>query len=159
MDLRIIAAVGKNRELGKNNDLIWQLPEDLKFFSRQTKGQAMVMGRKTFESLPGLLPGRHHIVISRTQPDLPEGVELYDSVQSFLEAYKEIDRPVYCIGGAQIYTQMLPYADTLYLTEIDHSFDADVFFPSFEASLYTKEILGSNQENGLCYQWVCYKKR
>lgn len=159
MKLSMIAAIGKNRELGKDNDLIWNLPKDLRFFSDQTKGKTMVMGRKTFESLPKLLPGRHHIVITRTCPSLPEEVEIFSSVSDFMEAYQNKEEEVYCIGGAQIYEQMLPLADTLVLTEIDHAFDADVYFPSFDASLYTREVLGQEEENGYRYQWVKYTKR
>ena len=84
MKLTLIAAIGENRELGKNNDMIWHLPQDLKFFRKQTQGHTIVMGRKTFESLPGMLPKRHHVVISRSCTDLGKDVEMCTSVEEFL---------------------------------------------------------------------------
>ena len=95
MKLTLIAAIGKNRELGKNNDMIWHLPQDLKFFRKQTSGHTIVMGRKTFESLPGMLPKRHHVVISRSCSDLGEGVEMCSSVEEFLKRYKDVDEDIY----------------------------------------------------------------
>lgn len=159
MKLVMIAAIGRNNELGKNNDLIWHLPKDLKFFSQQTKGAKMVMGRKTFDSLPGMLPGRHHIVISRSNPDLPKEVEVFSSVEDFMNAYQQNDETIFCIGGAQMYANMLPYADTLVLTEIDDSCDADVYFPMFNKDEYTRTSIGKENENGLCYEWVRYDKK
>ena len=101
MKLTLIAAIGKNRELGKNNDMIWHLPQDLKFFRKQTSGHTIVMGRKTFESLPGMLPKRHHVVISRSCSDLGEGIEMCSSVEEFIKRYKDVDDEIYCIGGVQ----------------------------------------------------------
>ena len=89
MKLTLIAAIGKNRELGKNNDMIWHLPQDLKFFRQETSGHTIVMGRKTFESLPGKLPKRHHVVISRTCKDLGEDIEMCESVEEFMKLYKD----------------------------------------------------------------------
>ena len=97
MRLIEIAAVGKDKELGKDNDLVWHFKEDMKFFRRQTKGHSVVMGRKTFESLPSMLPGRHHIVISRSKPQLPEEVEVFETLHAFLEAYKDKDEDIYVI--------------------------------------------------------------
>ena len=159
MKLVEIAAIGKNLELGKDNDLIWHLPKDLKFFSQQTKGSTVVMGRKTFESLPHMLPGRHHIVISRTAPQLPSEVEVFDSLDSFLATYQDKDETVYCIGGAQIYTQMLPYANQLILTEIDSDFNADVYFPAFDKNEYIRTVIAEDQDNGFSFQWVQYDKK
>ena len=97
MKLIEIAAIGQNRELGKGNAMIWHLPADLKFFRQQTQGHAIVMGRKTFESLPKKLPGRHHIVISSTMP-ASEDVEVFESLDAFFDAYKHHDQTVYVIG-------------------------------------------------------------
>ena len=144
MKLTLIAAIGKNRELGKNNDMIWHLPQDLKFFRKQTSGHTIVMGRKTFESLPGMLPKRHHVVISRSCSDLGECVEMCSSVEEFLKRYKDVDEEIYCIGGGMIYSEMLAYAD------------AEVYFPEFDKSLYTKTILSDIEENGIHYQHVAY---
>ena len=158
MKLTMIAAIGKNNELGKNNDLIWHLPSDLKFFREQTKGHTIVMGRKTFESLPGMLPKRHHIVISRSNPKLDERVEVFSDIDSFLKTYETKDEEVFVIGGAQIYTQMLPYATKLILTEIDQAYDADVYFPSFDKTKYHKKVLNDIFENDTHYKHVVYER-
>lgn len=158
MKLTMIAAIGKNRELGKNNDLIWQLPTDLKFFREQTKGHTIIMGRKTFESLPGMLPKRHHIVISRSNPDLDQQVEIFSDINAFMEAYQDKDEEIFVIGGAQIYSQMLPFASKLILTEIDQSYDADVYFPEFDKSEYHRSVINDIFENDIHYQHVVYQR-
>lgn len=156
MILTMIAAIGQNRELGKNNDLIWHLPSDLKFFKEQTKGHTIVMGRKTFDSLPGLLPNRHHIVISRSNPKIAEEVELFSSVEAFLDAYKNVNEEIFVIGGAQIYSAMLPYADRLLLTEIEKDYDADAFFPEFNKENYTRKEIAEVFEKDTHYKHVEY---
>jgi dihydrofolate reductase len=156
--LTCIAAIGKNRELGKDNQLIWHLPKDLKFFRTMTKGHTIVMGRKTFESLPGLLPGRHHIVISRSNPTLPEEVEIFSSIEDFLHAYEKSEEEIFVIGGAAIYKQLLPYCERLLLTEIDASYDADVFFPEFDKDKYKRTVLSDIEENDTHYQHIEYLK-
>lgn len=156
MTLTMIAAIGQNRELGKNNDLIWHLPSDLKFFKEQTKEHSIVMGRKTFESLPGLLPKRHHIVISRCNPTVDDGVEVFDSIKTFIDAYKDVDEEIFVIGGAQIYKEMLPYANRLLLTEIEKDYDADVFFPDFNKNKYTRNELAEVFEKNTHYKHVEY---
>lgn len=156
MKLTEIAAIGKNRELGKDNQLIWHFPQDLKFFKEQTKGHTIVMGRKTFESLPGMLPNRHHIVISKSGIQLPEEVEVFSSIDDFIDAYQQKDEEIFVIGGAMIYEQMLGLCHRLILTEIDQSYDADVFFPSFPKEKYTKKVLNDIIENGVHYQHVEY---
>ena len=103
MKLTEIAAIGKNRELGKDNQLIWHFPQDLKFFKEQTKGHTIVMGRKTFESLPGMLPKRHHIVISKSGAKFPEEVEVFSSIDAFVDAYQTKEEEIFVIGGATIY--------------------------------------------------------
>lgn len=159
MLLTQIAAIGKNRELGKDNTLIWNFKQDMKFFRETTKGHTIVMGRKTFESLPGMLPKRHHIVISRTNPSLPEGVEVFSSIEDFIKAYKDVKEEVFVIGGAQIYTQMLPYCDRLLLTEIDQTYDADAFYPDFDKNQYIRTELSDITENGVHYNHIEYKKQ
>lgn len=157
MKLTEIAAIGKNRELGKDNQLIWHFPQDLKFFKEQTKGHTIVMGRKTFESLPGMLPKRHHIVISKSGAKFPEEVEVFSSIDAFVDAYQTKQEEIFVIGGATIYKQMLNLCHRLILTEIDQSYDADVFFPEFDKTLYHKKILNDITENGVHYQHVEYR--
>ena len=157
MKLTEIAAIGKNRELGKDNQLIWHFPQDLMFFKEQTKGHTIVMGRKTFESLPGMLPKRHHIVISKSGAKFPEEVEVFSSIDAFVDAYQTKEEEIFVIGGATIYKQMLSLCHRLILTEINQSYDADVFFPEFDKNLYHKKILNDIMENGVHYQHVEYR--
>ena len=159
MSYSIIAAIGKNNELGKNNDLIWHLPGDLKFFKETTTGKTIIMGRRTFESLPRMLPNRHHIVISSSN-DFPEEVEVFNSLESLLEKYKDIKDELFVIGGASIYKLFLDYADKLYLTEIDAECkDAEAYFPKFNKSDFNREELLENEDNGIKYKHVLYKRK
>lgn len=158
MKLSMIAAIGKNRELGKDNGLIWHFPSDLKFFKEMTKGHTMVMGRKTFESLPGMLPNRKHLVISKSHPSLPEQVEIFESIEAFLEKYSDTNEEIFVIGGGMLYAQMLNYADRLILTEIDQSYDADTFFPDFDRAKYTREVVKEYDENGAHLVHAIYVK-
>lgn len=133
MDISIIAAVAKNRAIGYQNKLIYWLPDDLKRFKQLTTGNTIIMGRKTFDSLPkGALPNRRNVVISRTVDSLP-GCEVYASLEETL-SHCEDDEHIYIIGGASVYEQAMQVADRLCLTEIeDTPVEADVFFPSYDA--------------------------
>lgn len=160
MSFSIIAAIGKNRELGKNNQLIWHLPGDLKFFKKTTMGHPILMGRKTFESLPGLLPGRKHYVVSKKEGISPSGERIIHvpDLKQFINRHNTSPEEIFVIGGAKIYEQLLPYADKLYLTEIEaNDTEADAYFPDFDKEKYDKEILAQGEENGLKYTIVCYK--
>lgn len=159
MSYTIIAAIGKNRELGKDNDLIWHLPNDLKFFKQTTSNHSIIMGRKTFESLPRMLPNRKHIVLT-TREDLPSEVEVYKELKQLLERYKDTPEEIFIIGGASIYSQFLEHSDKLYLTEIDEEAkDADVFFPEFDKSNYTSELIKENEDNGIKYKHMVYRRK
>ena len=158
MKLSIIAAIGKNNELGKDNDLLWRFPEDMRFFKETTMGHKIVMGRKTFESLPRLLPGRDHIVLTRQNLVIP-GVEVFHETEDFLEAYDDCNEEIFNIGGATMYKELLDYADKLYLTEIDDTKDADVYFPYFDKMNYDKEVLNNYENDGISFKHVLYKRR
>ena len=112
MSYTIIAAIGKNRELGKNNDLIWHLPGDLKFFKETTTGHSIIMGRKTLESLPRLLPNRHHIVLS-SKDDFSSEIEHYKTMKELLNNLKDRDEEFFIIGGGSIYKEFILLADKL----------------------------------------------
>ena len=158
MNLVIIAAIGKNNELGKDNKLIWHLPGDLKFFKEKTIGKNIVMGRKTFESLPKMLPNRHHIVITTGNIDNSE-VEVYHSIEDFLKDYS-YSGETYVIGGASIYDSLIDYVDMMYLTEISKEcLEADSYFPDFDREGWRSEVIGNNTENGISYEHVLYKRR
>ncbi|MDT0558558.1 dihydrofolate reductase [Ichthyenterobacterium sp. W332] len=134
-NLTIIVAAGENNAIGKDNDLIWHLSEDLKRFKRLTSGHHIIMGRKTFESFPKPLPNRTHVVITR-QIDykVPEGVIVVNSLTDAIDAVKSDNQP-FIIGGGEIYKQAMPLANTLELTRVHHSFEgADTFFPEIDKS-------------------------
>ena len=159
MSYSIIAAIGKNRELGKNNNLIWHLPNDLKFFKEVTSNHTIIMGRKTFDSLPRMLPNRKHIVLTSSE-NLPSEVEVYKELKQLLEQYKDSTEEIFIIGGASIYSQFLEHSDKLYLTEIDEEEKtADVFFPEFNKSNYTSELIRENEDNGIKYKHMVYRRK
>ena len=159
MDINLIAAIGKNNELGKNGDLVWRFREDMKFFKETTMGHPIVMGRKTFESLPKVLPGRKNIVISTNEIKNNE-IELYKSIREFLINYQNFNEDVFIIGGASIYEQFIDIATKMYLTEIDAiDSEADVYFPKFNISEWDKEEIKSNEENSIKFKHILYKRK
>ena len=137
--ISIIAAIGKNRELGKQNELIWRISPDLKRVKALTTGHPIIMGRKTYDSIGHPLPNRTNIVISRAQMCI-EGCLMYDSLEKGIEAARAIENEeIFIFGGASIYTEAFPLTDRLYLTVIDaEENEADVFFPDY--SKFTKII-------------------
>ena len=158
MTVSIIAAVGKNNELGKNNDLIWHLPDDLKFFKETTLGKAVIMGRKTFQSLPKALPGRKNIVITTNRDFKAEGAFVVGSIDSALELADTEE--VFIIGGASIYKAFLKMADKIYLTEIEANDDnADVYFPEFDKSRYVRTCLKENETNSVKFKHILYERK
>lgn len=124
----MIAAIGENNELGKNNGLVWHLPDDFKRFKNLTTGHYIIMGRKTFESFPKPLPNRTHIVISRQKDYHPNGCIVVNTLKKALEKAPK-DEDVYIIGGGQIYDQAIAISDKMELTRVHASFKADTFFP------------------------------
>lgn len=160
MKLNIIAAIGQNNELGFNNNLIWHLSGDMKFFKEKTINHTIIMGRKTFESLPKLLPKRKHIVLSRKYINI-KGVEVYHNIQTFLNAYHNTDEEIFNIGGATLYKALLKYTDNLYLTEIEATSKADVYFPNFNKDEYISQVLDTkeDEQTGIKYKHVLYKRR
>ena len=134
--ITMIAAIGANHELGKNNNLVWHLPNDFKRFKTLTSGHCIIMGRKTFESFPKLLPNRKHIVITRN-PDyqVPEEVIVVQTMDEAL-AHCQNDPQPFIIGGGEIYRLGMEYAECLELTHIEGSFDCDTFFPEIDHDLW-----------------------
>lgn len=139
MTLSLIAAIGKNNELGKNNSLLWNLPKDMAHFRETTRGHAVIMGRKTFESIGQPLPNRRNVVITRDASYAHEGIEVAHSLNEALELFSKSDEEVFVIGGAEIYIQALNKADKLYITCVNESFhDADTFFPVIDEHIWKK---------------------
>lgn len=148
MSFSIIAAIGKNRELGKKGGLVFQIPGDLNFFKQTTLGFPVVMGRTTFLSLPKMLPGRKHYVLSPDEePTFPKEVTVLNDLQGFIHNHKDDEQEYFIIGGGSIYQQFLPYCEKLYLTEVDgEDQEADVYFPEFDKNEYQVTELGKNSD-------------
>ena len=158
--ITIIAAVARNRAIGFDNKLIYWLPNDLKRFKALTTGHTVVMGRRTFESLPkGALPNRRNIVLSRTTKGFP-GCDTYASLQEALE-HCAIGEDIYIIGGAGVYRQAMAVADRLCLTEIDDTpTEADAFFPDYgEWREVWREDHPADERHAFAYAFVDYERR
>ncbi|SCY52259.1 dihydrofolate reductase [Flavobacterium caeni] len=155
----LIAAVAQNNGLGKDNRMIWHLPDDFKRFKKLTTGHHIVMGRKTFESLPGLLPNRTHVVISRQKDYRPEGAIVAHSLEKALQIPPK-DQDIYIIGGGEIYRQALPYANKLEITRVYASFEADAFFPEIgpEWKLVAEEPHGIDDKHAWAFTFETYVK-
>ena len=152
--ISMICAVGKNLAIGRDNKLIWNLPNDLKHFKEITMGRTVIMGDRTFESIGRPLPGRKNIVVTLTENYEAPGCEVRNSLEEVLSEYKNSEEEVFVIGGATIYKLSLPFVDKLYLTLVDDApADADAFFPDY--SEFTKEISREErEENGIRYAFV-----
>lgn len=153
----IIAAVGKNRALGKDNDLVFHIKEDMDYFRETTTGHKVVMGSKTWRSLPGKLKNRENIVVSRSQIDGAD--KTINNLEQFISENENTDEEVFIIGGGSIYEQFLPHAKHLYLTEVDASPEADIFFPEFNRRNYSRKTIKRGSQNDLKYSMVKYTKK
>jgi dihydrofolate reductase len=140
----MIAAASENNALGKNNELVWHLPNDFKRFKSLTSGHHIIMGRKTFESFPKPLPNRTHIVISRQENYNPEGCIVVSSMEKAIEICPS-NEAIYIIGGGEIYNLGIPFSNKIELTRVHHTFEADAFFP--EIDLKDWEMIHSEFQN------------
>ena len=160
--IAIIAAIDKNNALGFKNRLLFYLPDDLKRFKALTTGHTVVMGRKTFDSLPkGALPNRRNIVLSRsTRLELP-GAEVYASLEEALQHCAD-DEQVFIMGGASVYKQAMPLADRLYMTEVDaEAAEADVYFPAIDHELWhetKRDVRRADDRHPCNYAFVDYER-
>jgi dihydrofolate reductase len=154
--ISIIAAIGKNRELGKNNELVFHIKEDMKYFKETTTGHSVLMGKKTFESIGRPLPNRTNYVAAFQTESLPDGVIPVNDLHEFLKSHQNDAEELFVCGGATIYREALPYTKHLYLTEIDATTDADAYFPEFDKKKYTKKIIKKGSENDLSYTFAKY---
>ncbi len=141
-ELVLVAAMARERVIGRGGAMPWYLPADLAHFKAVTLGHPVVMGRRTFESIGRPLPGRTNIVISRGRPPLPEGVVLAGNLEAALETAREAER-IMVIGGGQIYAEALPLAARLELTLIDLKIDGDTFFPAFDSAQWLVRAMRS----------------
>lgn len=155
--ISMISSVGKNNELGKNNNLIWHFKDDMKFFKDTTMNHTVVMGLNTYKSLPGDLPGRHIIVVSF---DNVNGVDTVNGIEPIIAKYKDSEEEIFICGGASIYRQFFPYASKLYLTEIDAICnDADTFFPEFNKDEWTKTFLEEHNAKDINFNMYLYERK
>lgn len=160
--LSIVVAKGKNNIIGKDNKIIWNLPEDLKHFKELTTGHTIIMGRKTFESLGGVLPNRKHIIFSQN-PDFKVNNENVEVVHSLLQIQDLIEgeEEAFVIGGAMIYNFLMPYVKKMYVTEINEEFDGDSFFPKINENTWkevNREKGIKDEKNNLDYEFVIYER-
>lgn len=157
--ISLIAAIGKNNELGKNNNLIWNLPNDLKFFKEKTLEHKIIMGLNTYNSIGKPLPRRKNIVITDKKIELPHEVTVYYDMEKLIENEINDKEEVFIIGGASLYNYFYNKADRMYLTLIEkEDEDATVYFPKIENDKWHKTILGYNEDNNIKYKHVLFEK-
>ena len=160
--ITVIAAIGKNNALGKDNDLIWYLPADLKRFKKVTTGHYILMGRNTYESIGKPLPNRTTIIITRNKNYFKEGCLIAGSLEEAIELAKE-EAQLFIIGGAQIYKEVISknLADQLDITLVHSEFEADVFFPEINANIWkesAREDFKADEKNDYDYSFISYQK-
>ena len=160
--MKAIVACDRNWGIGRKGDLLVHIPGDLKYFSENTKGGAIIIGRKTLESFPGgkPLPNRKNIVLTRSPEYRTEGVMVVHSPRESVAAAGELKEEVFVCGGGEIYRQMLPYCDELLITKIDGDFNADTFFPNIDEDPEFKCTWESDvhEENGVKYKFTRYER-
>ena len=156
--ISLIAAVGKNNELGLDNHLIFNIPGDLKFFRNTTLGKTVIMGRKTYESIGKPLPKRINIVVSNSLKET-DGITIINSFEDVLEKYLNSEEEAFIVGGESLYNYFINYAQNIYLTKVYANAVADKYFPSFDENNYNQTLLGENKENNLEYKHILYRRK
>ncbi|GAB3905352.1 type 3 dihydrofolate reductase [Larkinella knui] len=163
MVISLIAAVAENGVIGQDNELVWRLPDDFKYFKQTTSHHPVLMGRKTFESLGKPLLNRLNVVITRNPDYRPEGVVMVDSLEKALEEARKtgIDE-AFVIGGAEIYWQAIATADRLYLTEVKASFEGDARFPDFDKSEWqeiSRRHHPADERHAVAFDFVVWERK
>lgn len=159
--LTIIAAAAENNALGKDNDLVWHLPDDFKRFKRLTSGHHIIMGRKTFESFPKLLPDRTHVIITRKKDYHPENTIVVNSLDKAINVSK-LDEQPFIIGGGEIYKIAIEKAEKLELTRVHGKFEADTFFPEIDESkwkLVKEEFHEKDEKHKYSFTYLTYERK
>lgn len=158
--ITMIAAAAENNALGKDNDLVWHLPDDFRRFKELTTGHHIIMGRKTFESFPKPLPNRTHVVITRKKDYKKEGAVVVNSLEEALELAKDDGQP-YIIGGGEIYSLALPEADKIELTRVHGTFQADAFFPKIDENnwkLVSSTFHPKDERHEYAFTYLTYER-
>ncbi|QKX05261.1 dihydrofolate reductase [Aquimarina sp. TRL1] len=159
--ITMIAAAAENNALGKDNDLVWHLPDDFKRFKTLTTGHHIIMGRKTFESFPKPLPNRVHVVITRNTEYEAEGAIVVHSMEAALEIAKNDSQP-FIIGGGEIYAIGMEFADCIELTRVHGTFEADAFFPLIDTNIWEvveEERHETDDRHQYAFTYLTYKKK
>lgn len=161
--ISLLVAMDTNHVIGFEDDMPWHLPNDLKYFKEKTTGNTIVMGRKTFDSIGKALPNRRNVVLTREQTDFPEGVEVINDI-NFIRTWEKENpgEELFVIGGGHLFEQVLPYADRMYITEIDETFPGDTYFPTFQAEdwvLTSKTTGEKNDKNPYNYYFLQYDRK
>lgn len=161
--LSIIVAKASNDVIGGDNKLLWHISEDLKRFKEITSGHTIIMGRKTFESLPKILPNRHHIVITRDENFKvdSESVTIINNISDVISKFKDTNEEVFIIGGGEIYKSLIPYTKKLYLTRVYKDFEGDTSFPVInydEWKIVNKSEIKINEKDNLDYDFIDLEK-
>ncbi len=160
--ISFIVAMDTNRVIGKNNQLPWHLPEDLKFFKRTTMGHKIAMGRKTYESIGRPLPGRDNLIITRQRGYQANGCKVFYSMNDFIHYCRGQHEEIFVIGGAEIFSETFAYADRLYITRIHHQFEGDTFFPEFNLNdwlLVSSEKGIKDEKNPFDYEFQVFDRK
>ena len=161
--ISLLAAMDRNNVIGYNNDMPWHLPNDLKYFKETTTNQTIIMGRKTYESIGRALPNRRNIVLTRSQNNFPDDIEVINDLEDIRKlSDAQPDEEFFVIGGGHLYKQVLPFADKLYITEIDAAFKGDTYFPKFSSDNWEQisKVKGEkNEKNHYDYYFVVYERK
>lgn len=159
--INIIVAISNNRAIGKDNKLLWHLPNDLNFFKKTTTGHPVIMGRKTYEAIGKPLPNRLNIVISRNKNENQESLVYCNSLEEAITLAKTKDEEIFIIGGGEIYKQSLAVADTLYVTQVNVDIDGDTFFPEIDNSWQPifEEAHLADEKHPYDYTFLIYRKK
>jgi len=160
--ISFIVAMDKNRVIGKDNQLPWHLPADLKFFKRVTMGHPIIMGRNTYESIGKPLPGRENIIVTRNKEYAQEGCTIIHSVDELLQMASRQNEEVFVIGGAELFQATFSMADRLYITKIEEEFTGDTYFPEFNQSeweLVSQEKGIRDEKNPYEYFFTIYNRK
>lgn len=160
--ISLIWAMDENNLIGNGNELPWRIPAELQYFKKTTMGHPIAMGRKTFASIGRPLPGRENIIITRNKQFKHDNCTVFNCLEDFINYAKNYEGEIFVIGGAEIYKELLPYAQRLYVTKINHAFNGDTYFPQFDETdwklIYNEKGL-KNKENPYNYNHLIYERK
>ena len=159
--LSLIVATTREGIIGKEGALAWRIPKDLQYFKKVTMGKTMIMGRKTFESLPGMLPGRKHVVLTRNRDlSFPEGVEVLHDLEEVLK-YRDLSEEVMIIGGGELFQHFMPYCEKLYITYVNKEFQGDTYFPLEKLTDFVEihRETALDEHSGIELDFTVYQKK